>query len=966
MLTTAWAPALVGRERELEILEQELAQASSGPPRCVLVLGDAGVGKTRLAGQFVGRHDGLARLVARAHPLGVTTPFGLWIEALERHLRVRSPEDIRRLCRGVVSDLAALLRSVAAVAGPGAEREPPRARILEAIAVVVAGLAADGPVIVDLDDIHDADTSSIETLAYVLRTVAGDGLLIVLAARPGDLASRAELSDLVSALEQDGMLRRLELAPLDRGELGTLAGSVTHRAVVPESLVSWLQERSEGNPLFALGLLHALVESGGDIEAPALQRVPATLAARVEARVQRLDEPARATLETMAVLGALVDFADLLRIAGRPADRLAPILEELTRHRLVVEEERGSRLVYGIAHPLVREAVYQRMGAARRRAMHRLVARALLAGGRLAEAAPHFARSADPGDEEAVIAIREAIGQAERRELHREALMLLDTLADLIPSGDPRWVEVLDEMQWDAEWVIDHRADSYASIGIRPLEEIRRVLLARGDHARLGTVELRLASFVGWGRRDVATGLAHAQRAVEHFRRAGQPGRARMAAHEVGYQHGLSLDPVRHVEVATAVLEDAESAGDRLMAMEALGSLAVARMNLGELEAAHHLLLRSAAIAEADGKRYRLTWNRCFIAQTLALMGRVSEAREVMAHAVASDPDYRETMIVEVDCQVSWLAGDLPGVVTRALEAATWNSAGLSGRRAWAMAIAAVAEVDRGRALEADRHLGRANAAYGGREFGWLSPHCRWAEGVIALRAGQAEAACAALQRAIDGWGGDATAYPPAALAFADLVEAALACARTGAAEAAAERLRGLEAGVGGDLTGGLRRLGEARLHITAGRDAEAARDATDAVTRFERGGMRLLTAQAHELHGVALARGDREAAVEVLVTAASLYTDCGATARRAVVLQTLGGLGDRGRRSAVVLRGERLSPRELEVARLAAAGLTARQIGERLFIGHRTVETHLAAAYAKLGVGSRVELVRRLGSMDG
>lgn len=961
-------PALVGRAPELRILEEELKRAAAGPPRCVLIIADAGVGKTRLAGHFVARHARDAtELVARGNPLGATTPFGLWIEALERNLRDRSPDDIRRLCRGVVSDVAPILRSVAAVAGETPAHEPPRARILEAIATVIDGLATERPVIVHLDDFHDADVSSAEALAYAMRTVTSDGVLVVLAARPGDLDSRPELTDLVSALEQDGVLRRIVLAPFGRTELGALASSITHVTSVPEGLLSWLEDRSQGNALFAVGLLQALVDDGGDIAAPALRHIPATLAARVEARIQRLDEPVRATLETLAVLGTPVEFSDLLLIAARPPERLAPILEELVRQRLVVEEERGPRLAHSIAHPLIRDVIYQRIGAARRHAMHRLVARALLSGGRLAEAAPHFARSAVLGDDEAITAIREAIGQSERRELHREALLLLDALADLIPPGDARWVEVLDAMPWDAEWVIDHRADTYAAVGLRALMEIRHVLAARGDEARLGTVELRLASFTGWGQRDPVEGLAHAERAVEHFERAGQPGAARMAAHEVGYQHHLAGEYELHAAVARDVLRSAEAAGDRVMAMEALGSLAIALLGLGDNEAAHDALVRSAEIAETDGKRYRLTWNRTFIAMSLAFMGRVTDARQVMARAMAEDQGYRETMIVEVDSLVAWLAGDLPGAVARALDSATQNSTGLSGRRAWVMAVGAVAERDRGRPAEAHRHLARAASVYGTRTFGWCSGYRYWAEGVLALGAGDFTGAEASLLDAVADWGGAhrVAVHTSVGLALADLVDAALSAGKRTTAELAASQLHSMAAAVGGDLLHGLDSLSAARMHLSAGAQAAAGSAAAEAALRFSRGGMQLLEARAHDVRGTAEASSDRAAAADALGRAVRLYTACGADARRADALARLARLDERGRRAAATLNGEPLSPREQEVARLASDGLTARQIGERLFIGHRTVETHLASVYAKLGVSSRVELARRLASVD-
>jgi DNA-binding CsgD family transcriptional regulator len=127
--------------------------------------------------------------------------------------------------------------------------------------------------------------------------------------------------------------------------------------------------------------------------------------------------------------------------------------------------------------------------------------------------------------------------------------------------------------------------------------------------------------------------------------------------------------------------------------------------------------------------------------------------------------------------------------------------------------------------------------------------------------------------------------------------------------------------------------------------------------------GYRALSGRALDLLGRALAATDRRRAVEALTAAAAAFEACGAAWRRQRVLERLRALGPRGRTAAAVLSGPAsLTGREREVARLAASGLTAREIGERLFIAERTVEGHLARVYAKLGVDSKVQLAARAG----
>lgn len=123
---TPRGPRLVGRERELAVIEAELARAVEGEFRCVLLLGDPGVGKTRLASEILARFAQEAiTLLARAHPLGGTTSLGLWAEAFEGHLRAVDPTEVSELCGGFLDDLAALLRSAAAARALPPAGEPP-------------------------------------------------------------------------------------------------------------------------------------------------------------------------------------------------------------------------------------------------------------------------------------------------------------------------------------------------------------------------------------------------------------------------------------------------------------------------------------------------------------------------------------------------------------------------------------------------------------------------------------------------------------------------------------------------------------------------------------------------------------------------------------------------------------------------------------------------------------------------
>jgi class 3 adenylate cyclase len=289
-------PGLVGRDDEMAVLESELNAAAAGELRCVLVSGVPGLGKTRLSAEVVVRHEDVIALTARGHPMGETTAFGLWAEALDGYLRHLEAADVSAVCGGYLEDLASLLRSVAAVRGGPPADPPSRQGLLEGITVVLDRLSRAAPVVLVLDDIHDADASSLDCLSYLAHNLAAAPILVVLAARPTELAAHPVANRILMSLEQEGLLSRLPIGGLRRDRIGELAASVVGHEP-PAGLVNWLLDRSQGNPLYALGLLRALLDEGADLAAPRLRHIPEDLAERVRSLLATLDEPALSALE---------------------------------------------------------------------------------------------------------------------------------------------------------------------------------------------------------------------------------------------------------------------------------------------------------------------------------------------------------------------------------------------------------------------------------------------------------------------------------------------------------------------------------------------------------------------------------------------------------------------------------------------------------------------------------------------
>ena len=951
------ARSLVGRTAELAELESERRLAEAGEFRVLLLLADPGIGKTRLAREFLARdRRRTIGLSARAFPLGASASFGVWSEAFEHHFRGLPSEDVVLLCGGYLDDLAALLHSVAAARGAAPDREPPRGRLLQGLAAALSNLAARAPVVVLLDDVHVADASSWEALSYLARALPQSRVLVLLAARPTELTDNAEAMLAVHGLEQDGVLRRLRIDPLDGDALNDLAERMLGQRAPPQ-LVTWLDQRSRGNALFALGLLEALLDEGADLTAPVLRRLPEDLAERVEARLRALDEPSVAMLQSLAILSRSIEAPVLAAVTGLTPDGVAAVLEPLVRSQFVTEAQHGRELSYELGHPLLQEAIYQRISEIRRRALHRLAGRALLEATRLGEAAPHFARSAEIGDDEAIGTLRDAVRQAEERGAYHEALLLLDTLVELVPAGDDRWLDVLEALSWQAEWVVDHRADSHARLGITAMRAIEDVLSDSVAPAARAMVKFRLANFLAWGVADLDAAARVCEEARSLFEEAGVRSSALLAENELAWIHGLRNEYAAMQSVAERVVASAESAGDRFVAIQALtvlGQASFFRGRFAEAEAPHR---RAIALAAEDEKVYRLTTSRALLACSLAFEGRGAEAADLVDEAKRV-PEWRETLLPEWEAIVQWFAGDFPAALASSRAAAGQLVGELGKRRALGVAFAALAAVEADQPAQARDHLRRVATALDGIDFlcaGFAAGH---AEALLDWHEGRAAEALVGLTKAA----GECVAVgatPFAALILLDLAELAAELGDREAAEAASDRLHVISAEIDRDLYHALAAMAAGWSLRAAGSSdggAEAARSAVALLASSECRGLR---ARALELLARALVATDVVAARDAFDQATTEFRSSGALWRLDRARGLRREIYGRGQ-SAEALKGNDLTPRERQVARLTVAGHTAREIGAQLFISPRTVETHLANVYAKLGVRSKIELAGR------
>jgi class 3 adenylate cyclase/DNA-binding CsgD family transcriptional regulator len=905
------AYGIVGRDREIDALEREVERARGGEFRAVLLVGDAGVGKTRLASELSLQHqDGVIGMSARAYPLGATAAFGLWAEALEGHLRGLPGPELSRLCRGLLDDLAGLLRSVAVVRGSAPEREPPRLRLLEALADLLVGLTRQAPVMVVLDDVHLADASSWELLGYLARTLARAPLLVVMTARRDELAEDVVAQRTVLSLQQDGLLSRIEVSPLDHPALTDLVGAVLGRRP-PQALVNWLHERSGGNALFALGLLRAVLEEEADLEAPRLRALPEDLADRARARLQHLDPASMGLLELLAVLGRRVALGELITLAGS-TDDLEVALQSLINQRFIREVEQGRQVSFEVTHPLTQEAIYVGIGPLRRRAIHRQLARGLRAAGRLAEAASHYVDCAESGEDEAIESLGAALRQAEERGAYREALAILAAVVELLPRRDKRWLNIADAMSWEADWVIDHMADVHTQMGVAAVREIDALLESSPDTMRRALVKFRLATFLAWGPGELVEAQHVVAEAAALFEAAGDRTGALLARIEAAFMRALGQDYAGGVSGARAVADVAMEPGDELVRMRALYVAGINAYFIGRFDEADWLLRESASVARQVGRSFQLTRSLSLLAASLASQGRMAEALATLREAREGCLDWQETPFRVWEALVQWLAGDFAAAIKAVEEESARCPTGI-GRRmgvmVWFGALSAL-EIDD---LDvAGRYLDLGRAAFGTLTFYMNAELGTHVETVLARRRGTPVplSACRnALGRMLDlgCWG-------IAAPLLVDLAELGAEDRDGETVQEAVARLEAIAADADLPLYRALADLGAAWSAHEAGDNPRAAELAAVAATTFESLGYQGFLGRARAVQG----------------------------------RWTAGPQPARG----PLPNG--LTEREAEVLRLVAAGMTNKQIADDLYLSVKTVGRHMSNIFSKIDVSSR------------
>jgi ATP/maltotriose-dependent transcriptional regulator MalT len=968
MATRMTSAHFVGRSAQLAELRAALRDAAEARPSLALVGGESGVGKSRLAGELRrhARDAGARVLSGDCVELGEDElPYAPLLSALRPLVRDEDPA-LDQLAPSYRAAIEAIMPGLGSGRSPG---DATQSRVFEALLALLESLGESGPVVLVVEDLHWADSSTRSFIGFLARTVCTERLLVVGTYRSDELHRRHPLRPLLAELSSDQYARLLDLPRFTPEELAELLEGIL--AGRPESeLVERIYARSEGNALYAEEILAAGLDGRGAL--------PPTLRDALMLRVDRLAPKAQELLRWLACQPA-ADHALLAAVAGLEPAELRDALREAVASHIVVTLPDES---YAFRHALLREVVYDDLLPGERTELHAGLAGALeerIQGGEggahiTAQAAHHWVAAGD--QTRALAAAARAAIAAERVHAFGEAQALFERALGLWERvDDPEQVTGLEEVE-----LLRRAASSADQAGDPTRQEalLRRALGlvdAEADPGRAAILYERLSQSL-WSQHEQDASLDAMHQGLALLPEGEQsPERAKLLS-QLAKRRMVQSRFAEAEECAREAIEVARAVGHRESESIALNALGTAMGERGETDAGVEHLRESLQIAREEDLPMEEGGAWINIADVLNLAGRMEEAlaaaRQGLEAGLTSPwrtADWLRLAISEYSFQLGdWDEADaaIPGPSRR-------HTGGTFVY--WQLCRAHLA-LGRGElALAREAILALREATAGSTEPQFLGPY-----GVLsselARRAGDIEAARSAVDDALDRieyCSEDVLRI--ASLAVAGLRvegdagqlardrrdEEGLALVHS-RADALIQRARvAAESG----WAVGTQQLATAEAEYARATGGESGPLWAEAAECWEalRRPYQLSYARWREAEAL-MASGDREgatrAASDALESARSLGSSWLVLEVESLATRARLQLGGDAQPAAPSAEEPEdpfgLTARERDVLALVAAGATNREIGERLHMAEKTASVHVSRILAKLNVRSRTE----------
>jgi ATP/maltotriose-dependent transcriptional regulator MalT len=971
MATRVTSTRFVGRAAELAELCAALEASAAGTPSLALVAGESGVGKSRLAGELTrtARESSARVLSGDCVELGEgELPYAPLVGALRRIARDGDPA-FEALPASQRADLATILPGLGAgTRDEGTEAE--QVRVFEALFAVFDAMSTEQPLLLVIEDLHWADSSTRGFVRFLARTLCTERMLVVGTYRSDELHRRHALRPLLAELARDPLARVIELERLSRDEMAEQLEDILGSRAAP-GLVERFYSRSEGNPLFTEELLAVGLDGRGTL--------PPTLRDALMLRVERLPAAAQEVLRWLACQ-SLED--DLLRgLTGLDSAELLEGLREAVGSQIVVAHADGS---YGFRHALLREVVYDDLLPGERAELHGTIARALEdalehEGERVhltAEVAHHWLAA---GDQPAALAASvRAAGAAERVNAFHEALSLRERALGL-------WDRVADPAQVAGISHVDllmQAANAADVTGDAARQEtlLRRTLelVDEGAEPSLAAGVLERLSRALWSLNRQDESIETINRALallpdedqSHERAALLAALARSRMLQARYGEGI--------RVSRQTLAVARAIGDRDVEVRALNVLGTALGSQGDVEAGAAALREALDTARDAGLPREVTAAYINLADVLHMNGRTADALAVAREGLETSApntrahDWLTMNVVELSYYL--------GRWDKARELLPPSSRRRSGTQlfVWQMARAMLAlgagDLD-GARVELD---GMEQPARESTEPQFVGAY-GWMRAELERRGGNIDLARAAVDDALDQieYCSDDVARIAGVAGIGVRVEADAATLARDTRDAEAERIAleraeaqlarlRLTAEAGGPVERAELAGGEAEHGRATGNGEPALWSAAAETWEVLGRPYRRLYARWREAEAL-VGADDRGAAggiaSEALRSARELGSDWVVAELESLAararLRLLGPAKPAGSPAASEEQPDEpfgLTPRERQVLALVARGSTNREIGLELHMAEKTASVHVSRILAKLGVRSRTE----------
>ena len=672
--------AFVGRTTEASVLHDAWREATGGERRLVLLSGEAGIGKTRLAAELAGHahRDGAVVLYGRFEE-EAAAPYHPVVQMLRGWAGGASLAPLAERLGPRAAELGVLLPELGPPAsGDGGSLRGPelgaeRLRLFDALAAVLAEIAGSAPLLLVLDDLHWADHPTLQLIGHLVRAPAPAQVLFLATARAEEGSDA--LGALLARLRREGILQRIELTGLDAGETGALVAALGGPPATP-AFVEQLHGDTEGNPFFIEEVVrHLAGVDGGLGGALALDEagVPEGVREVTGRRLARLGRPVRDMLATAAVIGREFDYDVLEEVGPLRGDELVSALEEAVAALVLREDpERVGRYAFG--HALMRATLYDGLSALRRARLHSRVGEALIArrgaqlDPHLGQLAHHFAlaapvdrperavdfalaagRRADrllaweeaAGHYEAALRARQLAGAADDR-LRCELLLALGSSQDR--AGAPEMRATFSAAAATARALGDPALLGRAALGYagrwsqlgRVEEDVAALLqealgaLGAEDSPLRARLLARLALELYYAG-DPERRLALSEEAVALARRLGDP--LTLATCLDARHYALWRPETVHerLDVAAELRRIAEAVGDPELELEGAGWTVVDLLELGDVAGADIQIAAASRLAAALHRPLYEWWTSLFRCARAQMDGRFEEA-ERLAH----------------------------------------------------------------------------------------------------------------------------------------------------------------------------------------------------------------------------------------------------------------------------------------------------------------------------------------------